>query len=140
MSKYSWIHERSPSWDADKARIVGGAPAGVFDETYTTLTIGDLAPGEWWRVERDGVVVGYGWMDVVWGDAEILVATDPAHRGAGAGSFALAKLGTEAATRGLNYVYNVVRETHPHATQLRHFLERNGFKPAEDGRLSRRAA
>ncbi len=139
MTDYEWIREASPAWDADKARIVGGAPAGVFDEIYRKLTVGALAPGTWWRVVKSDRIVGYGWMDVVWGDAEILVATAPNARGKGAGSFALARLGEEAAAQGLNYVYNVVRHTHPQAPELTRFLHKNGFKPAEDGRLSKRA-
>lgn len=139
MSNYSWIPEPSPTWDADKNRIVGEAPAGVFDDTYTTLEVGDPAPGDWWRVEADGAVAGYGWMDVVWGDAEILVATAPEARGKGVGSFALAQLGKEAAGRGIGYVCNIVRPTHPAADDLRRLLHRNGFQDAEDGRLKKRS-
>ena len=58
-------------------------------------------------------VVGYGWLDDVWGDAEILLAVEERARGTGAGAFALARLEEEAAARGLNYVVNVVRDTHP---------------------------
>ena len=72
-----WIRETPAHWDANKARIVGGAPPGIFDTRYKTCKIGELVPGEWWRVEDDAAVVGYGWLDVVWGDAEILLATDP---------------------------------------------------------------
>ena len=71
----SWSKEESPRWDADKKRIVGSMPKGVFDVRYAELAEGDVVPGEWWRVEDDGAVVGFGWLDIVWGDAEILLAT-----------------------------------------------------------------
>ena len=74
---------------------------------------GERLPSDWWRVEDDGRVVGYGWLDDVWGDAEILLAVEESARGTGAGAFALARLEEEAAARGLNYVVNVVRDTHP---------------------------
>ena len=64
-------------------------------------------------MEDGGRVVGYGWLDDVWGDAEILLAVEEPARGTGAGAFALARLEDEAAARGLNYVVNVVRDTHP---------------------------
>ena len=82
----SWIHESPAEWDGDKARIVGGASPGVFDPRYAEASEGSLVPGEWWRVERDGRTVGYGWLDVNWGDAEILLAVDASERERGVGS------------------------------------------------------
>ena len=58
---YEWIHDNPPHWDENKARIVGGAPAGIFDVGQPGL--GDLLPGEWWRVEDGGEVLGFGWME-----------------------------------------------------------------------------
>src|SRR5690348_2898282 len=109
----TWIRESSPRWDAGKVRIVGEAPAGVFDSRYRKLREGELVHGDWWRVELDGRTVGYGWMDVCWGDAEILLAVDPAARKGGAGNFILQHLHDEARARGLNYLTNIVRSTHP---------------------------
>jgi len=54
----SWDRESLPQWDADKQRIVGGAPAGVF--TVADSAPGAALPGDWWRVEDGGTVVGYG--------------------------------------------------------------------------------
>ncbi len=133
----SWIAESNPEWDEDKARVVAGAPDGVFDSRYRDLPRGSLAPGEWWRVEQDGRTVGYGWLDVNWGDAEILLATDPGHRRQGVGSFALTHLEQEAAARGLRYLTNVVRPTHPEADVVRAWLVKRGFEPSPDGRLLR---
>ncbi len=138
-SDLQWIREPSPHWDAAKQRIIGEAPAGIFDASYGTLTVGDAAPGEWWRVERAGAVLGFGWMDVVWGDAEILLATADDVRGGGVGSFVMEHLVEEAAGKGLNYVYNRVREGHPHGAALTAWLQARGFEARDDGRLVRRA-
>lgn len=132
-----WIAESPPRWDGDKARIVGGAPVGVFDTRFQSLRPGDLVPGEWWRVESGGRVVGYGWLDVSWGDAEILLATDPEVRRSGVGTFIVDRLEDEARARGLNYLYNVVRPTHPERDQITAWLTKRGFVSSDDGRLLR---
>ncbi len=133
----TWNDEPLPVWNSDKRRIVGEAEPGVFDTRYLDLADGSLVPGEWWSVRRDGVVVGYGWMDVNWGDAEILLATDRPHRGSGVGTFILTQLDREARARGLNYLCNVVRSTHPAGRQVSGWLERRGFEAVDDGRLVR---
>jgi hypothetical protein len=56
-------------------------------------------------------------------------------RGSGAGSFALEHLEREAAARGLNYVVNVVRETHPQREQVTAWFLAHGFSGTDDGRL-----
>jgi len=133
-----WIRESGlPVWDADKKRIVAGAPAGVFDTRYGQLAAGEQVPGEWWRVEEDGETVGYGWLEVVWGDAEILLAVAPDAQGKGVGTFVLEHLEREANERGLNYLTNVVRPTHPEAGKVTAWLQKRGFKASEDGRLLR---
>ncbi|RMG06976.1 MAG: GNAT family N-acetyltransferase, partial [Planctomycetota bacterium] len=129
----SWIRERAPLWDEDKARIVGDAPAGVFDSRYKALVPGAPVPGEWWRVEDDGRVVGYGWLEIVWGDAEVLLAVAPEDRGRGVGAFILERLEDEAQARGLNYLTNIVRPTHPEAEKVSAWLVKRGFKASEDG-------
>lgn len=133
---FEWIRENPALWDAGKARIVGGAPEGIFE--LPPRAEGELVAGEWWRVEEDGRAVGYGWMDTVWGDAEILLAVDPAARGRGVGSFVLERLEAEAAARGLNYLYNVVRPTHPDHDAVVAWLEARGFERRRDGRLVKR--
>jgi GNAT superfamily N-acetyltransferase len=132
----AWIHESPPRWDGDKARITGAAPAGVFD--FGDLRPSDAVPGEWWRVEDDGSVVAYGWMDTVWGDAEMLLAVDPAHEGRGVGTFVIEHLEREAASRGLNYLFNVVRQAHPDGERVSAWLQRRGFEPSSDGLLRRK--
>jgi ribosomal protein S18 acetylase RimI-like enzyme len=122
----AWIRESTPAWDDDKQRVVGGAPPGVFEALRATPP-GGMVPGEWWRAEDDGRVVAYGWMDVSWGDAEILLAVDPGWRRAGLGTYVLDRLDEEAARRGLRYLTNVVPEGHPQAGAVGDWLRRRGF-------------
>ncbi len=136
----SWSKEESPRWDADKKRIVGSVPKGVFDVRYAELAEGDVVPGEWWRVEDDGAVVGFGWLDIVWGDAEILLATAADAHGKGVGTFTLGELDREARARGVNYLYNVVRPTHPDGARVAAWLEKRGFAGSEDGSLRRQVS
>ena len=128
-----WVREDDPRWDADRERVFSSVPEGVF--RTEARRSGERLSSDWWRVERDGRVVGYGWLDDVWGDAEILLAVDAAERRTGVGAFLLRELEREAAARGLNYVVNVVRETHPDRAAVSAWLERHGFVAAEDGRL-----
>ncbi len=102
------------------------------------LAPGDLVAGEWFRVEDRGQVAGYGWMDCTWGDAEILLIVDPDHMRRGVGAFILDRLEQEAVARGLNYLYNEVRATHPRKNAVTTWLTRHGFRPNGDGLLKRR--
>ncbi len=135
-----WIRESPAQWDADKRRIVGGVARGVFDERFANATDGELVAGDWWRVDEGGRTVGYGWLDAVWGEAEVLLAVDGGSRGAGVGTFILDHLENEARDRGLNYICNVVRSTHPRAAEVTAWLEKRGFQPSDEGRLVRAAA
>lgn len=135
-----WVHESPSFWDADKARIVGEAPSGIFDSRFRRLRLGALVPGDWFHAEDEGRrVVGYGWLDASWGDAEIQVATDPNARGRGVGSFILERLQLEADMRGLNYLYNLVRPTHPQLQATTEWFLKRGFQAVDDGRLVREA-
>ena len=98
----------------------------------------DLIPGESWRVEEVGSVLGYGWMDTIWGDAEILLVVDPSRRKQGVGTFILDRLEAEAADRGLNYLFNVVRATHPDPKGITRWLEQRRFEAYRGDRLRRR--
>jgi N-acetylglutamate synthase-like GNAT family acetyltransferase len=128
-----WLHEDDPRWDADRERVFATVPDGVFRPGARVP--GERLESDWWRVERDGRVVGYGWLDDVWGDAEILLAVEDGVRGRGVGRFALEHLEREAAARGLNYVVNVVRETHPQRAQVTAWFLAHGFSGTDDGRL-----
>ena len=130
-----WMREENARWNDDKKRIIGTAPAGVFDQRFKDLADDDSLPGDWWRVEKDGETVAYGWLDLVWGDAEIVLATDPGCRDQGIGSFTLEKIESECRTMGVNYVYNTVRPTHPDREKVTSWLEKRGFVASEDGAL-----
>lgn len=121
----TWTREENPTWAEHKSRIIGGAPAGAFD--LSRYTGGGTLPGEWWRVEEQQRVRGYGWMDVVWGDAEILLAVDPAAGRAGIGAFILEQLANEAASRGVRRMYNRVRAEHAEGDRVVGWLLRRGF-------------
>lgn len=132
---FTWVHESPPHWDAPKSAAIDSAPPGVFD--FAKYRPGDLLPGEWWRVEQDGSVVGYGWMDATWGDAEILLVVHPAWQQQGTGTFILEHLEHEALAQGLNYLYNVVAAGHPAREAVTQWLMRRGFSQERDGRLLR---
>lgn len=127
----TWTREENPMWDADKQRIVGGAPDGAFD--LPRYTGGGTLPGEWWCVREQQRVRGYGWMDVVWGDAEILLAVEPTGQGAGVGTFILDNLAKEAASRGIRRMFNRVRPEHAKGAQVTVWLLRHGFHRVSGG-------
>jgi GNAT superfamily N-acetyltransferase len=131
-----WIHENPPHWDETKAKILGTSPEGVF--RIGPYAPGDLISGEWWRVEDGGTVLGYGWMDTNWGDAEILLCVDPSRRREGVGAFVLEHLAREAAAHGLNYMYNVVPAAHPEPEVFARWLLKHGFVRADDDSYKRR--
>ncbi|MEP6815860.1 MAG: GNAT family N-acetyltransferase [Marmoricola sp.] len=122
-----WVPEPNAVWDAYKQRVIGGAPEGALDIGYA---VGASLPGDWWATTDDaGTVLGYGWLDATWGgDAEILLAVDPERQRSGVGAFILQCLEQEAAKRGLNYVYNTVRETHPDRDAVHDWLAVKGYQ------------
>ncbi|MBL4634456.1 MAG: GNAT family N-acetyltransferase [Kofleriaceae bacterium] len=130
-------HKDIPVWDAGKLRIVGGTEKGILDSRYADIEEGSAVPCNWYRAERDGAVVGYGWVDVNWGEAEILLATSDGAQGSGVGSFILEQLDDEARRMGLAYIYNVVRPTHPQGDKVAAWLAKRGFEKNPDGRLTR---
>ncbi|MDQ1661271.1 MAG: hypothetical protein QOJ68_1251 [Blastococcus sp.] len=132
-TRLHWVKDDDPRWDTDRERVFASIEPGVFPGL--TRQPGERLPSDWWRVEDDGRVVGYGWLDDVWGDAEILLGIEASARGEGAGAFTLARLEEEAAARGLNYVVNVVRDTHPDREAVTAWFTAQGFTGTEDGRL-----
>ena len=131
----TWHREPLALWDADKQRIIGGSPS-VF--AVSSSAPGAVLPGDWWRVEDNSRVVGYGWMDYSWGDAEVLLAVETSGQTRGVGTFILDRLDEEAAARGLNYLYNVIPTAHPDKAGLKRWLLQRGFVGAEDGDLFKR--
>ena len=132
--RLTWVKDDDPRWDADRERVFATVRARRLPRASRGKP-GERLPSDWWRVEDDGRVVGYGWLDDVWGDAEILLAVEGSARGTGAGAFALARLEDEAAARGLNYVVNVVRDTHPDRDAVTAWFLAHGFTGTDDGRL-----
>ena len=128
MTELSWVREDDPVWDADKRRVIGGAPDGAFVIPFRD---GEPVPGEWWSVREegeDGQILAYARLDIGWGgDAQILLAVDPARQEEGVGSFVLARLEDEAAARGINYVYNTIRE-HEQRDLVHDWLVVRGFR------------
>lgn len=138
MTTLTWTRESRPVWDADKERVVAGAPTGALDVPHEPG--GELA-GDWFAAaDGSGRVVGYGWLDSTWGgDTEILLAVDPACEGTGVGSFVLQAIEQEAAARGSNYVFNTVRDSHPHRDDVRDWLLVRGYRGDErDATLRKR--
>src|SRR5215210_2133755 len=131
--RLTWAKDDDARWDADRERVFATVPDGVFRAEERTP--GDRLSSDWWRVQDGDQVVGYGWLDDVWGDAEILLAVEETARGTGAGSFALGHLEDEARARGLNYVLNVVRDTHPERAAVTEWFLAHGFTGTEDGAL-----
>ncbi|MBL4685195.1 MAG: GNAT family N-acetyltransferase [Nannocystaceae bacterium] len=132
-----WIHESPAIWDVGKARIVGSAGTDVFEPSLIDRPEGALVPSDWWRVEADGKTVAYGWMDITWGDAEMGLAVEPDHQRKGVGTFVLDRLEEEAAVRGVHYLYNVVRASHPQQQDITQWLEARRFTSSQDGKLLR---
>ena len=137
---YHWHKDESPRWDADKQRLFGAAELAATGLKRPV----DGAPlaDEWWRVlDDDGSVVGYGWLDSEWGDAQISFLVAPDERGKGIGAFVVDHLEDEARRRGLNYIYNVVPDSHPDRAWMTKWLTDHAFSGAgQDLRRRVRAA
>ena len=133
----TWTAEPTPCWDEDKAAAF--SPAGPTVHGLGTPAVGDALGDAWWRAETGaGQVAAFGRLDDTWGDAEVLVAVVPAFRGRGVGAWAMDRLGEEAASRSLNYVYNVVPVGHPDREAVTAWLAGQGFDPRDTGELRRR--
>ena len=127
--RLEWLQESAPTWDADKQRVFATVPPGVFDIGGAD---GAGLSGEWWSVrDEPGRAVGYGWMDSGWGDVEVLLVVDREAQDRGVGSFILQHLEQEASKRGENYVYNVVRTTHPDRERLHDWLAVRGYRGSD---------
>lgn len=131
-----WIREDDPRWDDDKQRLFG--PAELAATALVPPAPGAPVADEWWHVaDEKGAVVGYGWLDSEWGDAEVTFLVAEGRRGEGIGDFIIDHLEAEAAARGLNYIYNVVPAASPDHGWVSDWLLGHGFVPG-DGDLRRR--
>lgn len=127
----SWVKDDRPVWDDEKQRVIGGAPPGSLDLHHEP---GSDLPGDWWSArDPEGNALGFGWLDSTWGgDAEVLLAVDPSSQGQGVGTFILEHIEREAARKGINYVYNTVRSTHPERDSVHDWLAVRGYRGASD--------
>ena len=128
-----WVRETPARWDATKAAVLGELAPELFG--LGTPAEGDALADEWWRVEQDGEVLGYGRLDETWGDAEILLLVAEKRRAGGVGGFILEQLEREAAARHVNYVYNVVPQQHPDPESVTGWLAARGFAANDVGEL-----
>jgi N-acetylglutamate synthase-like GNAT family acetyltransferase len=128
-----WIREIPAHMDEQKQLVLRAAGEGVFH--VARLPRMALLPGDWWRATDGKKILGYGWMDTSWGDAEILLAVDPANQKTGVGAFILDRLETEARERGLNRLYNVIPAKHPEPEKLKGWLTKRGFIAVGEGGL-----
>jgi benzoate-CoA ligase family protein len=127
-----WVREETPRWDEDKQRLFGAAELASVGMSAPPLDA--VLPNEWWKVTDSAAgVVGYGWLDSEWGDAEITFLVAPDSRGAGVGEFIVSCLDREAAARGLNYIYNEVPASHPDRAWMTAWLIRHGFVASPPG-------
>lgn len=132
----TWTKEDSPRWDADKQRLFSQAELAAVG--LAAPAPGQPVANEWWRVADGDEVAGYGWLDTEWGDARITFFVARGQRGRGVGQFILEHLEEEAAARGVNYIYNVVPDTHPDSAWITAWLTAHGFREASRGQLRRR--
>jgi benzoate-CoA ligase family protein len=133
----TWVREDAPRWDEDKDRLFGDLE--LVSVGLSRPDVGAAIADEWWKVsDAAGVVVGYGWLDSEWGDAEITFMVAAGYRGAGVGDFIVTNLERAAAERGLNYVYNTVPDTHPDRAWITRWLIGHGFTDTGTGELRRR--
>lgn len=78
-------------------------------------------------------------MDSGWGgDVEVLLVVDGRARQQGVGSYILERLEQEAVGRGVNYVYNTVRDTHPDRELLHDWLAVRGYRGGDGDRALRK--
>lgn len=125
-----WVAEPAARWDEEKAHVLADAPPAALG--LGSPAAGSLLPGEWWRVVRDGEVVGYGWMDVTFGHGEVLLAVTPSARGQGVGAYIVDRLLDEAHERGLARISNIVRPEHPRREEVTGWLVAHGFERSHD--------
>lgn len=129
-----WTKQNRPRWDEDKDRLFGDADLAAVG-LAARPAVGDAIADEWWEVRSGDEVVGYGWLDSEWGDAQITFFVAADHRGAGVGAFIVERLADEARERGLMVTYNVVPSTHPEPAVVSAWLRKRGFTDAGEGEL-----
>lgn len=137
---FRWIREQDPRWDEHKRAAFGAEGFGA--RAFGPPKPGDALGDQWWQVlDGDGAeerVVGFGRLDSMWGDAEILVGVLPEHRRRGLGGWILRQLEREASAEGLNYLYNRVDPAQPDAEGVSAWLAASGFAEGIEGEWRKR--
>ena len=130
-----WVKDDDPRWDADRERVFATVPDGVFRPSCPAAAASGC-PATGGGSEAGRRVVGYGWLDDVWGDAEILLAVEDGARGTGAGAFALARL-EDGGGRARTELRGQRGPRHPSRPRRSHRAGswRRGFAGTDDGRL-----
>ena len=67
----TWTKEDRPHWDAAKDALFTDADLAAVGLAARSA-VGDAVADEWWAVRDDaGELVGWGWLDSEWGDAQV---------------------------------------------------------------------
>ncbi|GEM_PF-5388488 len=120
-----WIKEDKAIWNENKARIIG-SNIGSFFLDFPVQS--DILPGEWFNLtDENGEIVGYGWINVSEGDAEISVAIDGKYQGRGYGSQIIDNLYREVESLGFEEIIVVVRQENPNASDVVKWAYKNGY-------------
>lgn len=120
-----WIKEEKPLWDRNKIKIIG-SNIGCF--VISDIQEGDKLEGKWFKLtDKYGQIVGYGWIDIIGGEAEISVAVDKKYKGNGYGTQIINNLYTEIKKLGFDEVIAVVREENSNAEDVIRWVYKNGY-------------
>ena len=129
----TWVKDDDPRWDADRERVFATVGPGVFPGRAASRGSGCPVTGGGSRTTAGSSATAGSTTSGA--TRRSCSRSRRAARGTGAGAFALARLEEEAAARGLNYVVNVVRDTHPDRDAVTAWFLAHGFTGTDDGRL-----
>jgi ribosomal protein S18 acetylase RimI-like enzyme len=121
-----WIQEQPALWDETKQNILG-ANKGAFDIEHTQ--VGGELDGVWFKLIDNNEIIGYGWIDLAYGNPEISIAVDSHKRFSGYGNTILRNLEEKALALGFSEVECIVRRKNADAINAIKWFHRNGFVP-----------
>ena len=130
------MKEDVPHWDADKQRLFDDAALRSVGMDPSRDGARSPTNGGGWSptTARSSATAG---STASGGTRRSRSSSIPAHRGEGIGAFVLDRLEDEAHKRGLNYIYNVVPDTHPDRAWMTGWLEQHGLHESSQGDLRR---
>lgn len=120
-----WIKEEEPVWDSDKEDIIDCAPQGSFN--MGPKSNGTIS-GDWWKLVENKRVIGYGWISMISGDAELLIAVRKSEQHKGYGNIILENLEMEASKLKHNKVVAIIQSENINAVNIIYWLDRKGFR------------